>query len=750
MKQKRSLHLERFESRRLLANDAFSSLDAGTLNAEGEQGATVRFTHQLLDAQRQVLDVNEVEVGDFFYWRTFVEDTREVGNQGVNAAFIDIAFDNADVFDIAVGEIQSLRFFVDQLDRTATDSSFSLTFQGENTAPIALFASGELKADVDVAESIQNSIEALPGVGVGNVLVDVDFQATAEDRQNGLDRYSFEIRFLNTLAGQDVALLNLDAANVGVNPGQSFNFEITEELVGDATSPEAQAESVIYDGDYKSLTGAEIQESRLNDVGAVDQNIPVANSESAKLLFTIPMIATKPGIVNFTPEYADNAPFTDVITVVTIVPPSMIAFGDPLTLKVSGPPSNITLDKQSIDENSPFGTLVGRFSSVPDLGEEHTYALIAGAGDADNALFRIRDDQLLIGENLDFEENATRSIRVQTTDRDGQSFSRSFMIDILDINESPTDVQLSNLSIIENLPADTIVGELSTIDPDVSDDFVYSITGDSAANEMFAISGNTLVSANSFDHEERGQWELTIRSTDKAGLFTESNFLITVDDANDAPSDLLLTNNSLEENLPVGTFVGQFQPTDQDAVDEFVFTLVAGEGDDDNALFSIETDRLLSNEILDFESKSSHRIRVAVEDLAGAVFERILEIEVIDVDENDVNGDSFVSPIDALMVINFLNSNDTGDLGPEDNLRLDINGDRLVTPIDALLVINFLNNNADGEGENDLRTEAPMGFGATWLEVAVPDIHFPVDDLEKSTSWAETEFGRRRLLHPWG
>jgi hypothetical protein len=59
----------------------------------------------------------------------------------------------------------------------------------------------------------------------------------------------------------------------------------------------------------------------------------------------------------------------------------------------------------------------------------------------------------------------------------------------------------------------------------------------------------------------------------------------------------------------------------------------------------------------------------------------------------DVNGD--ISPIDALMVINWLNSHTVAELPdvatPEIHGYVDVNNDGYCTPIDALLVINYLN-----------------------------------------------------------
>jgi hypothetical protein len=70
----------------------------------------------------------------------------------------------------------------------------------------------------------------------------------------------------------------------------------------------------------------------------------------------------------------------------------------------------------------------------------------------------------------------------------------------------------------------------------------------------------------------------------------------------------------------------------------------------------------------------------------------------------DVNGDNVVSPIDALLVINQLNSIGARPLAAISSLAefpgyVDTNGDGVVSPLDALLVINRLNSRTNGEGE---------------------------------------------------
>ncbi len=71
-------------------------------------------------------------------------------------------------------------------------------------------------------------------------------------------------------------------------------------------------------------------------------------------------------------------------------------------------------------------------------------------------------------------------------------------------------------------------------------------------------------------------------------------------------------------------------------------------------------------------------------------------------DPLDVNSDTFVSPIDALLVINYLNAGLPGQLvGPPSGSPFrDVTGDGYVSARDALLVINYLNRQGDGEGES--------------------------------------------------
>ena len=88
----------------------------------------------------------------------------------------------------------------------------------------------------------------------------------------------------------------------------------------------------------------------------------------------------------------------------------------------------------------------------------------------------------------------------------------------------------------------------------------------------------------------------------------------------------------------------------------------------------------------------------------------------------DVNDDSWVSPVDALSVINSLNANGSRPVsqywmaanGQLPGGFIDVNGDGFVAPLDALMVINFLNAGVlpEGEGESPGADEGEGEFFA--------------------------------------
>jgi hypothetical protein len=120
-------------------------------------------------------------------------------------------------------------------------------------------------------------------------------------------------------------------------------------------------------------------------------------------------------------------------------------------------------------------------------------------------------------------------------------------------NSAPTDISLANTTVGENQPFFTMVGALSTTDPDSGNTFAYTLvsgTG-STGNGSFSISGNSLFTAASFNYEVQNNYSVRIRSTDQGGLFFEKAFTITVTNVNETPSFNGVTNITINAGVIV-------------------------------------------------------------------------------------------------------------------------------------------------------------------------------------------------------
>ncbi|WP_416670251.1 cadherin domain-containing protein [Egbenema bharatensis] len=304
-------------------------------------------------------------------------------------------------------------------------------------------------------------------------------------------------------------------------------------------------------------------------------------------------------------------------------------------------PTDLTLSTTTVNENVPANTTIGTFTTTdPDTGDTFTYSLVQGEGDTDNAAFTLVNNELRINTSPDFETKSSYSIRVRSTDQ-GQLFTeKTLTIRIQDINEAPTDINISNARIDENVLPESIVGTFSSVDPDANNTFTYSLVDGEGAtdNAAFTLVNNELRINTSPDFETKSSYSIRVRSTDQGGLFTEKVLTIDVNDLpespyNQAPTDINLNNNRVNENVAINTTIGTFTTTDPDTGDTFTYSLVQGEGATDNAAFTLVNNELRINTSPDFEAKSSYSIRVRSTDQGGLSTDKVLTIDVNDVNE---------------------------------------------------------------------------------------------------------------------
>ena len=301
-------------------------------------------------------------------------------------------------------------------------------------------------------------------------------------------------------------------------------------------------------------------------------------------------------------------------------------------------PTNITLFTSIITENQAIGTVVGNLTSTdPDTGNTFTYSLVTGTGATDNSLFTITNNQLKTNAVFDFEAKNSYSIRVKTTDQGGLSFEKQLNIGVSNVNETPTNLLIDTSTVAENQVIGTVVGNLSSTDPDTGNTFTYSlVTGTGATdNSLFTITNNQLKTNSVFDFETKNSYGVRVRTTDQGGLSFDKQLTIGVSNVNETPTNLLIDTSTVAENQVIGTVVGNLSSTDPDTGNTFTYSLVTGTGATDNSLFTITNNQLKTNAVFNFQTKNSYSILIRTTDQGGLFFDKQLNISVTDLNDNN-------------------------------------------------------------------------------------------------------------------
>lgn len=235
-------------------------------------------------------------------------------------------------------------------------------------------------------------------------------------------------------------------------------------------------------------------------------------------------------------------------------------------------------------------------------------------------------------------------------------------------NCAPGDIVLSGTTIDENRIIGAVAAILSSTDADAGDTHTYTLvagTGDTD-NVSFRIAGNELRTTVVFDYETKDTFYIRLRTTDDGidNLNYEKSFLITVNDLNESPTDILLSSNTVYEGLPAGTSVGILTSIDPDAGDLHTYSLVAGDGDADNASFQLIGDELQTTTVFDYDAQNVFHIRLSTTDNGSGslIFEKefIVNVELIYVSPI-ANNDILQLDEDQQITVNVLDNDQNPD-----------------------------------------------------------------------------------------
>jgi Tol biopolymer transport system component len=222
---------------------------------------------------------------------------------------------------------------------------------------------------------------------------------------------------------------------------------------------------------------------------------------------------------------------------------------------------------------------------------------------------------------------------------DGNGESDVLRAEITWAGQTPTDISLTDLTVLENQPAGMLLGTLATVDPDAGDRFTYTFAtgaGDTD-NGSFTIAGNQLRTAVTFDFESQAAYRIRIRTTDLAGAWYEERFTVQVANVNEGPTDIVASGPmEVPENSPVGTVAGSLVAQDPDSADSLVFTLLDSAG----GRFALQGSRIVVADryLLDHDTQAAHTIRVRVTDQGDLAYNKDFTLAVTDVHDFDSPG----------------------------------------------------------------------------------------------------------------
>ncbi|MDA7731748.1 Ig-like domain-containing protein, partial [Flavobacteriaceae bacterium] len=145
------------------------------------------------------------------------------------------------------------------------------------------------------------------------------------------------------------------------------------------------------------------------------------------------------------------------------------------------------------------------------------------------------------------------SFTFKVNDGSEDSEAATVSLAITAVNDEPTKVNLSSLTIDENAAA-TEIGTLSTDDLDTNDTFTYELVsgeGDTD-NSLFTIETDKIKNNDAFDFETKSSYSLRIKSTDSGSASIEGVFAITVNNINDISISSEITSTYCDGSDAVG------------------------------------------------------------------------------------------------------------------------------------------------------------------------------------------------------
>jgi len=195
------------------------------------------------------------------------------------------------------------------------------------------------------------------------------------------------------------------------------------------------------------------------------------------------------------------------------------------------------------------------------------------------------------------------------------------------VGDPPAELDLTGATVAENAAVGTVIGTLSATDPE-GGALTYSIVSDPSGS-LVIVDDELQVGSTGLNYEAATSHAVEIAVTDADGNTVKETFTIAVTDADEAPTNIRLSNSVVYEDAAVGAVVATLTAVDPESGGAITFALA----DDANGAFEIVGNELRVKSPLDYETTAVHAITVTATDVNGNASERTVNIYVGDADE---------------------------------------------------------------------------------------------------------------------
>ena len=328
----------------------------------------------------------------------------------------------------------------------------------------------------------------------------------------------------------------------------------------------------------------------------------------------------------------------------------------------------------SFERNSTIGSPVASIVAISSdyLGSQPPldFQLALDSNFPDNQFFSINSTGTLFLTKSPL--SGILRIRVKATNSEGHTTHNTFELEALEPERfSPSNIELSKNSLLENAPKDTVVGHLNAQDDNQDASHVFSLVYPS---DDFSVSGlGLVVSKKVFDYESKNSFTLTVKATNQYGKSLEQDIKIEVidvkedfdqdgledhldpDDDNDGftdlqesklgnnpfnrddfpqfpPSGILISTNAVEENKPIGSVIGYLEASGSNIGVSHVFELISNSSD----FLPITVDKngsVVVSNLIDYEYETEISFKVRATNEFGLYLDEEFVIDIIDIDE---------------------------------------------------------------------------------------------------------------------